>query len=87
MSIKSKTPYSWKKGDHGDSIMLQARRARVQAEEDVKLMENRLKHLKLEEDRVKRRIQETESKAKEVLDLKKKHHEVKVTVKAREETV
>ena len=64
--------------------MLQARKARVKAEEDVRLLVNRLNHLKLEEEKTRKRIEETETRAQEVLELKKKHHEVKEVIKARE---
>jgi hypothetical protein len=39
----------------------------------------------LEEDKTMKRIEDTEARAREVLDLKKKHKEVRDDLKAREE--
>jgi len=57
----------------GASAMLDAKNSRKRAEADVKLLQNRLKHLQMEEERAFKKVYETKSRAKEILKLKKRN--------------
>ena len=50
--------------------MLQAKNDRRRAESDVQLLANRLAHLRAEEEKARRKIAETQRRAKEVRDIK-----------------
>ena len=50
--------------------MLQAKNDRRRAESDVQLLANRLAHLKAEEEKARRKIAETQRRAKEVRNIK-----------------
>lgn len=57
------------------SIMLDAKNARKRAEADVQLLANRLQHLKMAEERARRKIVETKSRTGEIMTLKKRNME------------
>lgn len=59
----------------GKSEMLSAKRDRQRAEQDVQLLMNRLKHLKMEEERARRKIDETNARASEISTLKKRNED------------
>lgn len=53
--------------------LLNARNARMKAEHDRELLANRINRLKMEQDRVEKRIDETKRRAKEILELKQRN--------------
>mmetsp|Transcript_12819 Transcript_12819/g.16839 ORF Transcript_12819/g.16839 Transcript_12819/m.16839 type:complete len:304 (+) Transcript_12819:31-942(+) len=59
----------------GVSAMLDAKNARKRAEADVKLLQNRLKHLQMEEERAFKKVAETKARAKEIMVLKQRNNE------------
>ena len=50
--------------------MLRAKNERRRAESDVQLLANRLAHLRAEEEKARRKIEETKKRASEILDMK-----------------
>ena len=72
-SSSSSTPRI-KKGKTGgktlSSTMLQAKVERKKVETDVKMLSNRLSHLRAEESKAKRRIEETQKRSQEIQDAK-----------------
>ena len=57
------------------SIMLDAKNARKRAEADVQLLANRLQHLRVAEERARKKICETKARTGEILSLKKRNME------------
>lgn len=53
--------------------LLNAKNARIKAENDRELLANRINHLRLEQDRVSKRIEETKKRALEIIDLKERN--------------
>lgn len=56
------------------NIMLAARQNRVRAESEMRLLQNRLQHLKIEEQKALQKAKKTEKRAKEIEVLKRKQH-------------
>lgn len=52
-----------------------SKKARLRADEDAKLLENRIKLLKQEESRARKKINETKKRAKEIVSTKKRNVE------------
>ena len=52
-----------------------SKKARFRADEDAKLLENRIKLLKQEESRARKKINETKKRAKEIVTTKKRNVE------------
>jgi hypothetical protein len=59
----------------GKNEILEAKLERQQAERDVQLLMNRLQHLKMEEDRARKKIAETKGRADEIHTLKRRNNE------------
>uniref|UniRef100_A0A7S4ES94 Uncharacterized protein n=1 Tax=Chrysotila carterae TaxID=13221 RepID=A0A7S4ES94_CHRCT len=59
-------------GDIGNQA-LNAKNARVRAEQDLQLLQNRINRLVIEEERAAKRIAETRRRAKEIRDLKQRN--------------
>jgi hypothetical protein len=59
----------------GKNEILEAKLERLQAERDVQLLMNRLQHLKMEEDRARKKIAETKGRADEIHSLKRRNNE------------
>ena len=57
--------------------MLRAKNERRRAESDVQLLANRLAHLRAEEEKARRKIEETKKRASEILDMKARNAAVK----------
>lgn len=55
------------------AAMMEARSARRRAEADVKLLKNRINHLKREEKKAVEKIQETKTRANQIISLKKRN--------------
>ena len=55
--------------------MLDAKNARKRAEADVQLLANRLQHLRVAEERARKKICETKARTGEILSLKKRNME------------
>eukprot|EP00741_Cyanophora_paradoxa_P014943 tig00020830_g14417.t1 len=53
--------------------LLAAKNARKRAETDAQLLDNRLRRLKIEEDRARKKIEETRRRAAEILQLKERN--------------
>jgi len=66
-----------KVGKKGVNKMLEIKRERMRAEEDVKLLANRLQHLRAEEEKAVKRIQETQNRTNEILTLKERNSKSK----------
>jgi len=66
----------------GKNEMLAAKRERQRAEGDVQLLMNRLKHLKMEEERARKKIEETNGRAGEISSLKKRNAEKRAEMDA-----
>jgi len=64
------------------SETLQAKRERQRAQADVQLLMNRLKHLQLEEERARKKIDETNCRAKEISNLKKRNEDKRLEMEA-----
>jgi len=52
-----------------------SRQARKRAEEDVKLLHNRIQLLKMEEKKAWKKIEDTKNKAKEIMSVKQRNIE------------
>jgi len=57
-------------GDSATSKLVNSRQSRKKAEEDVKLLANRIALLKQEEKKAWKKIEETKKKAKEIMKVK-----------------
>ncbi|CAM9475293.1 unnamed protein product [Choristocarpus tenellus] len=58
------------------NAMLEAKNQRKRAEADVNLLANRLAHLRVEEEKARKKTEETMLRAAEILNLKKRNDEV-----------
>lgn len=52
-----------------------SKRARIRADEDAKLLENRIKLLRQEETKARKKINETKKRAKDIVNTKKRNHD------------
>ena len=55
------------------SAMLDAKNTRIRAEADMKLLQNRLAHLTVAEERARKKISETKARTQEIVSLKKRN--------------
>jgi len=71
------------------SAMLDAKNTRIRAEADMKLLQNRLSHLKVAEERARKKIAETKARTQEIVGLKKRNmdHQESKTAMAKEREV
>jgi hypothetical protein len=71
------------------SAMLDAKNTRMRAEADMKLLQNRLSHLKIAEERARKKIAETKARTQEIVGLKKRNmnHQESKTAMAKEREV
>eukprot|EP00629_Pelagomonadales_sp_RCC1024_P001551 CAMPEP_0119265190 /NCGR_PEP_ID=MMETSP1329-20130426/4072_1 /TAXON_ID=114041 /ORGANISM="Genus nov. species nov., Strain RCC1024" /LENGTH=114 /DNA_ID=CAMNT_0007265001 /DNA_START=20 /DNA_END=364 /DNA_ORIENTATION=- len=67
------------------SAMLEAKQTRVRAEADMKLLENRLRHLQFAERKAREKIAETQGRTSEIVRMKKRNKESKALAASRVE--
>lgn len=61
--------------DTATAYLVGSRQARKRAEEDVKLLHNRIQLLKMEEKKAWKKIEDTKNKAKEIMSVKQRNIE------------
>lgn len=74
---RSMSPEKQSRDSYGESEerLLESKLQRKKAEEDAKLLANRIALLRLEEQKALKKVEETRKKAKEILELKQRNAE------------